>query len=57
MGKILEYIRVVDLTDHIFGSYCTMIIAAHGGFIDVESRVEEGSLFTIRFSAYNSDID
>ncbi len=57
MDKMLGDIRVVDLTDHIFGSYCTMIIAAHGGSIDVESRVEEGSRITIRFSAYNSDID
>ncbi len=31
MNKILEDIRVVDLTDHVFGPYCTMILAAHGG--------------------------
>jgi len=49
MGKILEDIRVADLTDHIFIPYYTMILAAHGGTIDVESRVGEGSRLTIKF--------
>jgi formyl-CoA transferase len=30
MNQILEDIRVVDLTDFVFGPYCTMILASHG---------------------------
>ena len=30
MYKVLEDIRVVDMTDHVFGPYCTLILAAHG---------------------------
>lgn len=56
MDKILEDIRVADLTDHVFGPYYIRIIAAHGGSIEVEFKVEEVIRFTKRFSADSSDI-
>ncbi len=46
MGKILEDIGVADLTDHIFGPYCTMILAAHGAeLIKIEPPSFFGTLY------------